>query len=85
MHTKTDARKERRDGPLTSRARSTAPSAPSILEPTTQRFIDSLAASPPLSTLSPEAAHKGLTDLQAKPVAMRPAEIEDTTWPVGPP
>jgi acetyl esterase len=34
--------------------------------------------------MSPEAAHKLLTDLQAKPVAMRPAEIEDTTWPVGP-
>jgi acetyl esterase len=54
------------------------------LEPTTQRFIDSLAGAPPLSTLTPEAAHKVLTDLQAKPIAMRPAEIEDTTWPVGP-
>jgi len=54
------------------------------LEPATQRFIESLAGSPPLSTLTPDAAHKVLTDLQAKPVAMRPAEIEDTTWPVGP-
>ena len=84
MHTKSDTRKERRDVPVTSRPLSTAPSAPASLEPTTQRFIDSLAGSPPVSTLSPEAAHKGLTDLQAKPVAMRPAEIEDTTWPVGP-
>ena len=54
------------------------------LEPTTQRFIDSLAGAPPLSTLSPEAAHQGLTDLQAKPIATRPADIEDTIWPVGP-
>ena len=57
---------------------------PTTLEPTTQRFIDSLAGSPPLSTLTPEAAHKLLTDLQAKPVPMRPADIEDTSWPVGP-
>ncbi|HEX5072475.1 MAG TPA: alpha/beta hydrolase [Gemmatimonadaceae bacterium] len=57
---------------------------PSTLEPTTQRFIDSLAGAPPLSTLTPEAAHAVLTDLQAEPVAMQPAEIEDTTWPVGP-
>jgi acetyl esterase len=54
------------------------------LEPTTQKFIDSLAGAPPLSTLPPAAAHKVLTDLQSKPVAMRPADIEDTTWPVGP-
>ena len=59
-------------------------SAKPRLEPTTQQFIDSLAGTPPLYTLSPEAAHKGLTDLQSKPIAMRPAEIEDTTWPVGP-
>ena len=59
-------------------------SAKPRLEATTQQFIDSLAGSPPLYTLSPEAAHKGLTDLQSKPIAMRPAEIEDTTWPVGP-
>jgi len=58
--------------------------SPSSLEPTTQRFIDSLAGAPPLSTLTPEAAHAVLTDLQAKPVPMRPAEIEDTIWPVGP-
>ena len=57
---------------------------PSTLEPTTQRFIDSLAGAPPLSTLTPDEAHAVLTNLQAKPVAMQPAEIEDTTWPVGP-
>jgi len=72
--------------PRTSGQSSTPPtnSAKPSLEPTTQRFIDSLAGSPPLSTLSPDAAHKVLTDLQAKPVAVRPAELEDTTWPVGP-
>jgi len=84
MRTKTDTRKERGNVPRTSRNGPTAPSALPILEPTTQRFIDSLAGAPPAWTLTPEAAHKGLTDLQAKPVPMRPAEIEDTTWPVGP-
>ena len=84
MPTTRDAGKERWGRPLTSGHVSTGPSTPSSLEPTTQRFIDSLAGSPPLSTLSPAAGHKLLTDLQAKPVAMRPADIEDTTWPVGP-
>ena len=54
------------------------------LEPTTQKFADSLASGPPTWSLSPEAAHKGLTDLQSRPVPLRPADIEDTTWPVGP-
>ncbi|MBF5045831.1 alpha/beta hydrolase [Aggregicoccus sp. 17bor-14] len=54
------------------------------LEPTTQKFIDSLAGAPPLWTLPADVAHKVLTDLQSKPVAMRPADIEDCTWPVGP-
>ena len=54
------------------------------LEPTTQRFIDSLAGAPPLYQLEPAAAHAVLTDLQARPVPMRPADIEDTEWPVGP-
>ena len=54
------------------------------LEPTTQRFIDSLAGAPPTWSLTPAAAHQGLTGLQSKPVPMRPADIEDTTWPVGP-
>jgi acetyl esterase/lipase len=86
MHTQSDAMTAK---PITASPRSgpkpmTAPVALPSLEPTTQKFIDSLAGAPPLSTLSPEAAHKVLTDLQAKPIPMRPAEIEDTTWPVGP-
>jgi len=84
MHTKGDARTARRTGPIPAGTGSAAPTAPSGLEPTTQRFIDGLAGAPPLPTLTPEAAHRVLTDLQAKPMAMRPAEIEDTTWPVGP-
>jgi len=60
------------------------PLAPSRLEPATQRFIDSLAGSPPLWSLSAEAAHQALTDLQSKPVPLRPADITDTEWPVGP-
>lgn len=75
--------------PLTAVPRSSKPSTTdesptATLEPVTRRFIEGLAGSPPLSTLGPEVAHKVLTDLQAKPVPMRPAEIEDTAWPVGP-
>ena len=58
--------------------------APLPLEPATQRFLDGLAGAPPTWSLSPAAAHQGLTDLQSKPVPMRAADIEDTTWPVGP-
>jgi acetyl esterase len=53
------------------------------LEATTQKFIDSLKG-PPLSQLSPHAAHKVLTDLQSIPVQLQEAKIEDTIWPVGP-
>jgi acetyl esterase len=90
MRTKTDAARSSRGDTASPPVTSTKPPKPPtqspmpILEPTTQQFIDSLAGSPALWTLRPDAAHKVLTDLQAKPVAMRPAEIEDTTWPVGP-
>jgi acetyl esterase len=89
MRTTSDGKmkaKPRKARPLSRRkptARRPAASG-SSLEPTTRQFIDSLAELPPLSTLSPDAAHELLTDLQAKPVRMRPADIEDTTWPVGP-
>jgi acetyl esterase/lipase len=58
--------------------------APMRLEPVTQQFIDSVADAPPLYEMTAEAGHQVLTDLQSKPVPLRPAEIEDTTWPVGP-
>lgn len=59
------------------------PSPRAALESTTLQFIDELSV-PPLSTLSPETAHRVLTDLQSQPVAMPPADAVDTTWPVGP-
>ena len=67
-----------------SSARPASTAAPMRLEPVTQRFIDSVADAPPLWTMSGEAGHQVLTDLQSKPVPLRPADIEDTTWPVGP-
>ena len=64
---------------------SAAPAGPS-LEPTTQKFIDALAAGggPPIYTLSPDAARDVLAGAQAQPVTKLPASIEDTTFPVGP-
>ncbi|HEX8363412.1 MAG TPA: alpha/beta hydrolase [Longimicrobium sp.] len=56
----------------------------STLETATQKFVDSLAGSPPTWSLSPQDAHDGLTSLQSQPVPLRPADIEDTTFPVGP-
>jgi acetyl esterase len=58
--------------------------AGSTLEPVTQRFIDSLAGAPPTWSLSAKAAHQLLTDLQSKPVPLRPADVTDVVWPVGP-
>jgi acetyl esterase len=61
------------------------PQAP-VLEPSTQAFVDALAAAggPPLYTLAPEAARDVLARAQAIPVAKPPASIEDMTFPVGP-
>jgi len=54
------------------------------LEPIAQKFVDSLAGSTPLYKMDAAAAHKVLTDLQSQPVDLLPAEITDTTFPVGP-
>jgi acetyl esterase len=54
------------------------------LEPTTQNFIDAGKDAPPLYKLTPEAAHKVLTDLQSQPVELQRADINDVVWPVGP-
>lgn len=54
------------------------------LEPATRRFIDRLTGAPPLHGLDPAMARAFLRDIQSRPVALRPADIEDTTWPVGP-
>jgi acetyl esterase len=67
---------------------STSASAETVpqLEPTTQAFINKLAAAggPPLYTMTPEAARKVLNDIQAAPVALAPAEEREVTLPVGP-
>jgi len=57
-----------------------------VLEPKTQAFVDSLdaAGGPPLYTLTPDAARAVLADAQAAPIEKLPADIEDTTFPVGP-
>jgi acetyl esterase len=63
-----------------------APPSGPVLEPTTQKFVDALAAAggPPIYTLTPEAARKVLSDAQAGPDQGPPAEIEERTLPVGP-
>jgi acetyl esterase len=57
-----------------------------FLEPRTQAFVDSLSAAggPPLYTLTPDAARALLAEAQAAPVEKLAANIEDTTFPVGP-
>ncbi|MEO8335482.1 MAG: alpha/beta hydrolase [bacterium] len=54
------------------------------LEPVTQTFIDGLAGAAPLYTMTPQAAHQVLTDIQSAPVKLLPADVIDTTFPVGP-
>ena len=61
-----------------------AASAAPVLEPTTQKFIDALAAGSADLHLEPGAARDVLAGAQAQPVAKLPAAIEDTTFPVGP-
>jgi acetyl esterase len=55
-----------------------------VLEPTTQKLIDSIAGAPPLDTLGPSGARGILTKLQNMPVTRAPASVEDATFPVGP-
>ena len=57
-----------------------------VLEPTTQAFVDALAAQggKPLYELSYADARKVLEDLQAKDVKKLPADIEEKVFPVGP-
>ena len=58
--------------------------APPVLEPITQKMIDSLVGAPPLNTLSPAAARDVLLKVQSISVPKLPASITDTTFPVGP-
>lgn len=63
-----------------------AQSAAPVLEPATQRFIDTLAANnaPPIYTLSPADARNVLAGAQAQPVQKQPAKIEDLVIEAGP-
>ncbi len=56
------------------------------VEPTTQEFLDMLAAAggPPIYTLTPAGARQVLRDAQAGPVDAPAADIEDRAIPVGP-
>lgn len=57
-----------------------------VLEPTTQAFIDALAAQggEPIYKLPYDKARQVLEDLQSRDVAKLPADVEDRTLPVGP-
>lgn len=54
------------------------------LEPTTQKFIDSLAGAPPIYTLSPSDARDVLAGAQKIEVKKLAASIENKVIPVGP-
>jgi acetyl esterase len=54
------------------------------LELHTQQFVDGLAGAPPIYTLSPAEARSVLERAQSIPVGKPGANIEDTTFPVGP-
>src|ERR1700745_2649915 len=54
-----------------------------ILELHTQEFVDSLAGTPPIYTLSPADARSVLTRAQSIPVGKPSAPIEDMAWLVG--
>lgn len=63
---------------------STAALADPVLEPTTQKFIDSLAGAPAIYTLTPDQARDVLSSAQSGPVAAPAVDVTDTTLPVGP-
>jgi acetyl esterase len=54
------------------------------LEPATQKFIDSLAGSPAIYTLTPEAARNVLLAAQSGPVDLPRVSIDDRVLPIGP-
>src|SRR6516164_3636685 len=54
------------------------------LELHTQQFVDGLAGAPPIYSLSPAEARAVLEQAQSIPVGKPGAQIEDTTFPVGP-
>jgi acetyl esterase len=65
-------------------AGSSGAAAKPVLEATTQKFIDSLAGTPPIYKLTPGAARKLLHDTQSGPIMLPKASVEDRIMPVGP-
>jgi len=59
------------------------PSEPA-LEPIAQQFVDSLAGTASIHTLSPTQARAVLKRVQSIPVGKPPASLNDTLFPVGP-
>ena len=55
-----------------------------VLEPTTQKFLNSLAGMKPIHTLTPPGARDLLHGAQSGPVAAPQVTIEDKSLPVGP-
>ncbi len=55
-----------------------------VLEPITQDFLDTVGENPDLCRRSPEEARHALVRIQAGAVGRPSAQIEDTTFPVGP-
>jgi acetyl esterase len=55
-----------------------------VLEPITQDFLDTVGENPDLCRRSPEDARHALVRIQAGAVGRPSAQIEDTTFPVGP-
>jgi acetyl esterase len=64
----------------------TPASANPVLDPTTQRFIDELAATGrlPREPFGVAAARAWLTALQSGPISKPAADILDLAWPIGP-
>jgi acetyl esterase len=64
-------------------ATASAISAP-VLEPTTQKFLDGLVGSPPIYTLTPQAARELLRGAQSGSIDLPPVSIADRVLPAGP-
>jgi acetyl esterase len=58
--------------------------SPPALEPITQQFVDSLSAVEPIHTLTPAEVRAILARVQSIRIGRPSANIEDTTFPVGP-
>ena len=55
-----------------------------VLDPAAQAFADAAAAGSPIYALPYADARKVLDTVQADPIPVRGARIEDAVWPVGP-